>query len=114
VTWDADLSASPPAHTFYNLLPAAEAAQWAARLQPSSFEALNATADYVPYDGKVRTLYVRCLRDRTVTGDIVDAYLGQQGARFEEAVLDADHVPMLSRPEEVVEIIRGFAEGGRT
>ena len=67
--------------------------------------------DYVPYDGKVRTLYVRCLRDNTVTGEIVDGYLEQPGARFEVGVLDADHVPMLSRPEEVLGVIREFAEG---
>jgi pimeloyl-ACP methyl ester carboxylesterase len=112
ITWNGDLVASPPAETFYNLLPVAEAERWAAQLAPSSFEAINTTADYVPYDGKVRTLYVRCLHDNTVTEEIVDGYLGQPGARFEVSVLDADHVPMLSRPEMVVGVIREFAEGG--
>jgi pimeloyl-ACP methyl ester carboxylesterase len=81
------------------------------QLAPSSFAAINATADYVPYDGKVRTLYVGCERDQTVTSEIVRGYLEQPGARFEVAWLNADHVPMLSRPEEVVKVIRGFAEG---
>lgn len=36
-------------------------------------------------------------------------YLGQEGARFEIEVMGGDHVMMLSRPEEVVRVVRKFA-----
>ena len=40
------------------------------------------------------------------------AYLGQEGARFEVEVVGGDHVMMLSRPEEVVGVVRRFAGEG--
>ena len=39
-------------------------------------------------------------------------YLGQEGARFEVEVVGGDHVMMLSRPEEVVGVVRRFAGEG--
>lgn len=36
-------------------------------------------------------------------------YLEQENAKFEIESIDGDHVPMLSRPNEVVDIIRRFA-----
>lgn len=110
VTWDRDLAAYPPALTFYNLLNASAAEYWSSRLLPTSFKALNATGTYIPYDGRFRVLYVVGREDRCVTEEFARGrYLGQEGARFEVEILGGDHLMMLSRPEEVVEVVRRFA-----
>ncbi|OAL46144.1 alpha/beta-hydrolase [Pyrenochaeta sp. DS3sAY3a] len=99
---------SPPSQTFYNLLPASSASYWTSQLLPSSFAALNATATYIPYNGDFRCLYVVGLRDNAIPPAFAESWLGQSGAVWERVVLDADHVPMLSRGEETVEVIRRF------
>jgi surfactin synthase thioesterase subunit len=48
--------------------------------------------------------------DHCVTEKVArNLYLKQQGARFEVEVIEGDHVLMLSRPEEVVGVVRRFA-----
>lgn len=108
VTWDSDLAAYPPSLTFYNLLNASSAEYWTSQLLPSSFKALNATGTYIPYDGKFRTLYVVGEHDNSVSPAFAQNYIDQEGAKFEVEVIDGDHVPMLSRPKAVVDVIRRF------
>ncbi|KZM24977.1 uncharacterized protein EKO05_0009470 [Ascochyta rabiei] len=110
VSWDKDLAAYPPSLTFYNLLNASAAEYWTSQLLPSSFKALNATGTYVPYNGRFRTLYVVGEHDNCVGPAFAQGYIDQEGAEFEVEVIDGDHVPMLSRPELVVNVIRRFAE----
>lgn len=114
VTWDLDLVTYPPSQTFYNLLDTPFAKYWTSQLLPASFEALNATGTYIPYDGKFRTLYVIGEHDNSVSPQSAQAYIGQEGAQFEVEIIDGDHVPMLSRPEVVVDVIRRFARDGVT
>jgi surfactin synthase thioesterase subunit len=55
-------------------------------------------------------LYVVGKEDHCVTEKVArNLYLKQQGARFEVEVIEGDHVLMLSRPEEVVGVVRRFA-----
>lgn len=113
MTWDRDLATYPPSRTFYNLLNASAAAYWTSQLLPTSFKALNATGTYIPYDGRFRVLHVVGREDRCVTEEFARGrYLGQEGARFEVEVVEGDHVMMLSRPEEVVGVVRRFAGEG--
>lgn len=107
--WDGDMVNSPPSFTFYNLLSASDASYWTNQLEPSSFAALNATATFIPYTGAFRCLYVVAQHDNAVTPALAQTYLEQPGAQFETLTIDADHIPMLSRPQTVVEIIRRFA-----
>jgi pimeloyl-ACP methyl ester carboxylesterase len=95
--------------TLFNALPNDQMSAWSSKLEPSSFRALNATAQYIPYDGKFRVLYVIGARDFAVPPAFAQTYLDQEGARFENVTIDADHMPMLSRPEEFVRVVRGFA-----
>jgi pimeloyl-ACP methyl ester carboxylesterase len=78
-------------------------------LQPSSFAALNGTAKYIPYTGKFRCLYVVGERDNAVPPELARSWLEQEGAVWESVVVEGDHTPQLSRPEEFVRIVRGFA-----
>ncbi len=110
VTWDLDLANYPPQLTFYNLLNTSTANYWTSQLLPSSFKALNATGTYIPYSGRFRTLYVVGEHDNSVSPAFAQTYLDQKGALFEVEYIDGDHVPMLSKPEAVVDIIRRFAE----
>ncbi|KAJ4351005.1 hypothetical protein N0V95_004239 [Ascochyta clinopodiicola] len=112
VSWDKDLAMYPPSLTFYNVLDASAAAYWVSQLLPSSFKALNATGTYIPYDGRFRTLYVVGEQDRCVGLAFAQSYFDQEGAEFEVEIIGGDHVPMLSRPEVVVDAIRRFAEKG--
>lgn len=110
MTWDLDLVTYPPQLTFYNLLNEPSADYWASQLLPSSFKALNATGTYIPYDGTFRTLYVVGEHDNSVGPAFAQSYIDQEGAHFEVEVIDGDHVPMLSRPDAVVDVIRRFAD----
>jgi pimeloyl-ACP methyl ester carboxylesterase len=109
VFWDGDLENLPPSVILYNLLSKEQADVHAMELQPSSFAALNATAKYIPYDGKFRSLYVVGSQDNAVPLALAQSYLAQAGAKWETETIDSDHSPMLSRPDEFVEIIRRFA-----
>ncbi|KAJ8112105.1 hypothetical protein OPT61_g5452 [Boeremia exigua] len=111
VTWDLDLVNYPPQLTFYNLLNATAADFWTSQLLPSSFKALNATGTYIPYDGTFRTLYVVGEYDNSVSPAFAQTYLDQEGAVFEVEIIGGDHVPTLSQPKAVVDVIRRFAEG---
>lgn len=104
-----DLVNYPPQFTFYNLLDSSTADYWTSQLLPSSFKALNATGTYIPYAGTFRTLYVVNSHDNSVTPAFAQSYIDQQGARWEIEVIDGDHVPMLSRPDAVLDVIRRFA-----
>jgi hypothetical protein len=110
VTWDLDLVNYPPQITFYDLLDTSAADYWTSQLLPSSFKALNATGTYIPYDGSFRTSYVIGEHDNSVSPAFAQSYyLDQEGAKFEVETIAGDHVPMLSMPEAVVDIIRRFA-----
>jgi pimeloyl-ACP methyl ester carboxylesterase len=109
VFWDGDLENLPPSFTLYNLLSKEQADVHTMKLQPSSFAALNATAKYIPYDGKFRSLYVVGSQDNAVPPALAQSYLAQAGAMWEVEAIDSDHSPMLSRPDEFVGIIRRFA-----
>ncbi|PVH96647.1 alpha/beta-hydrolase [Periconia macrospinosa] len=113
VRWDGDLQSSPPDKEFYNVLaqrnPAA-ANYWVGQLRYSSFAALNATARYIPYNGDFRVIYVAGKQDNSVPPELWHSYLDQPGAKFILEVLDGDHVPMLSRPEEVVKLIINYTK----
>ena len=50
--------------------------------------------------------------DNAVGRELAESYIAQEGARFEVQVIQGDHVPMLSRTNEVVGIVRGFVGGG--
>jgi hypothetical protein len=109
ITWDADMPSFPPRTTFYNLAQSSDAEKWTKQLQPSSFRAMNATASYVAYDGTFRCLYVMGMQDRTVTPELAEGYVRQEGARFEVLRVQADHVMMVSQPGAVAGIVRRFA-----
>ena len=49
--------------------------------------------------------------DNSVSPAFAQTYIDQEGTEFEVEIMDGDHVPMLSRPEAVVDVIRRFAEG---
>ncbi|KAF2011764.1 alpha/beta-hydrolase [Aaosphaeria arxii CBS 175.79] len=103
---DPNLSA---AQAFYNLLPPHESQYWASKLTFASFNAMNATARYIPYTGDFNCLYVVGLQDKSIPVAWAQTFFGQPGARFQVINLDADHVMMLSKPTEVVNIIRQVA-----
>ncbi|KAF2827410.1 alpha/beta-hydrolase [Ophiobolus disseminans] len=109
VFWDGDLAKAPPSVTLFNLLSKQQSNVWAAKLEPSSFAALNATAKYIPYDGKFRSLYVIASKDYAVTPAFAKTYIDQPGAKFETVTIDSDHMPMLSRPDAFVEVVDKFA-----
>ena len=56
-------------------------------------------------------MYVVSSEDNTITADISQSFLDQPEARFVvEREQGWDHVPMLSRPGEVAELIGEYAE----
>ncbi|KAF2000435.1 alpha/beta-hydrolase [Amniculicola lignicola CBS 123094] len=99
----------PLSKSFYNHLNASYAAYWTDRLDFSSFEALAANATHVPYMGDFNCAYVVCTKDNAIPKALSDAFLSQGGAKFKVVELESDHVPMLSHPEEVADLIREAA-----
>ncbi|KAF2743700.1 alpha/beta-hydrolase [Sporormia fimetaria CBS 119925] len=108
VYFDGD-PAIPPRISFYNDLSDAAAAYWTSQLLPSSLEATEANATYIPYTGDYRCVFVVCEQDNALPASTSDLYLNQPEAQFEVESLNAGHVPMLSRPREVARIIRRVA-----
>ncbi|KAF2704246.1 hypothetical protein K504DRAFT_494986 [Pleomassaria siparia CBS 279.74] len=107
VFWDNDLEQYPPAVTFYNDLSSSEQKEWSQKLNFSSFDALNAYPTYIPYTGDFKCTYVIGEKDFSVPPSLAESLIGQEGAIFTvQRLADADHVPMLSRPDEVVEEIQ--------
>ncbi|KAF2278500.1 alpha/beta-hydrolase [Westerdykella ornata] len=102
-------SALPPSVTFYNDLTAAQQAYWTSQLQYSSFDSLNATATYIPYTGDFRCHYIIGQRDVSVPEALAYSYINQTGAQFEVQWIDAGHIPMIGKPNEVTNIIRKAA-----
>ncbi|KAF2788014.1 alpha/beta-hydrolase, partial [Melanomma pulvis-pyrius CBS 109.77] len=111
VYWDNDLVNFPPQKTFYNALDPRGQEVWTRRLRFSSFEALAANATYIPYTGDFKCTYVIGERDNSIPPAFAQTYIDQPGAKFEVVRLDADHVPMLSRPEDVARLIKKAAGG---
>ncbi|KAF2660618.1 alpha/beta-hydrolase [Lophiostoma macrostomum CBS 122681] len=109
VLWDGDMANEPPEVTFYNDLPKDEAKQWAARLQFSSYDALNATATYIPYTGDFKCTYVIGTKDNSIPEAFARTYINQPGANFTVRVGDWDHVSMLSHPDKIALLIREAA-----
>ncbi|KAF2444237.1 alpha/beta-hydrolase [Karstenula rhodostoma CBS 690.94] len=95
----------PPQKAFYNFLPAKEADYWTSKLRFSSFNALNATATYLPYTGDFEVVYVIGSQDKSVPPAWAQTFIDQPGAKFTVEQLDADHVSMLSKPKEVTDLI---------
>ncbi|KAF2026826.1 alpha/beta-hydrolase [Setomelanomma holmii] len=108
VYWDNDLKNYPPSVTLFTLLEKDAAASTVSSLAPSSFVALNATAQYIPYTGTFRCLYVVGAHDNAVPAALSQSYIDQPGAKFEVLTIDGDHEPQLCRPDTVVQVIRRF------
>ncbi|KAK7180645.1 hypothetical protein DPSP01_014042 [Paraphaeosphaeria sporulosa] len=109
VTSDGDKDL-PPQKAFYNLLPTKEADYWTSKLSFSSFDALNATATYIPYAGDFNVVYVVGSQDKSVPPAWAQTFIDQPGARFTVEHLDADHVSMLSKPKEVTDLIVKYSK----
>ena len=109
VTADANLVDYPPQKAFYNLLPAREADYWTEKLSFSSFDALNATATYIPYMGEFEVVYVVGNQDNAVSPALADVYIKQPRAEFTVEHIDSDHLAMLSKPDEVTELIKRYS-----
>lgn len=82
---------------------------WSAQLRNSSFAALDAVPRYIPYTGAFRVVYVAGEQDNSVPPVLWRSYVEQPTAQFVFETLDADHVPMLSKPKEVVDLVLKYA-----
>jgi pimeloyl-ACP methyl ester carboxylesterase len=108
VTSDGDASI-PPSVSFYNDLSPQDAAYWTSQLTFSSFDSLNATATYIPYTGDFKCRYVVGTLDNSVSESFAQSFLLQPGVQFQVEHIDAGHVPMIGKPDEVVRLIQNAA-----
>jgi pimeloyl-ACP methyl ester carboxylesterase len=92
-----------PVETFFNDVSPEEADAAAARLAPQSMAAVKTPVSAVAWRD-VPTTYVICEQDQAIPVPAQEMLSGRAGAVRR---LDASHSPFLSRPGEVVEIIRG-------
>lgn len=99
----------PPSVSFYNDLPADQAAYWTSKLEYSSFNSLAANATYIPYTGDFKCYYIIGDRDNSVPSALAHNWVDQPGAQFDVQTIDAGHVAMLGKPNEVTDIIRKAA-----
>lgn len=109
ITADADMVNYPPQKAFYDLLPESEADYWTSQLDFESFEAANATATYIPYTGDFEVVYVVGSEDHAVTTEMSNMWIDQPQAQFIVEHLYADHISMLSKPDEVAELIKKYS-----
>ncbi|CAI6338967.1 unnamed protein product [Periconia digitata] len=132
VRWDGDLVNFPPQKEFYNVLQQENPQQadyyveqsvypspvesyttcHYVKLRNSSFAALNAASRYIPYTGDFEVIYVAGKQDNSVPAPLWESYVNQAGAKFTLEMLDADHVPMVSRPRDVTDLILKYVQLG--
>lgn len=87
-----------------------EADYWTTKLDFSSFDALNATATYIPYAGDFKVVYVIGSQDICVPPVWAQTFIDQPSAKTAVEHLDADHVSMLSKPREVTDLIVKYSK----
>jgi pimeloyl-ACP methyl ester carboxylesterase len=92
-----------PQEIFFNDLPAEVADAATARLEPQSMAAVKDPVTAVAWRD-IPSTYVICDLDQAIPVPAQEMLSGRAGAVHR---LDASHSPFLSRPDEVVEIIRG-------
>lgn len=88
---------------FYNDLPEAAVAAASARLQPQSMASFKSPVRAAAWRA-IPSTYVICERDNAIPVPAQEM-LAQRAGSVRR--LDASHSPFLSRPEAVVEIVRG-------
>lgn len=92
-----------PEEIFYNDLSEESAAAAAAQLQPLSMRAIETPVSAVAWRD-VPTTYVICELDNAIPVPAQEMLAGRAGTVHR---LEASHSPFWSKPDEVVEIIRG-------
>ncbi|KAF9728988.1 hypothetical protein PMIN06_010440 [Paraphaeosphaeria minitans] len=103
-----------PREIFYGDLSDEAAAKWVQRLVPFSYQCYHGKTRYAAY-GEVQTTFVFCTEDKAIPISVQEGMVAaaeQQGAKFGRVVLEgSSHSPMLSRPGELVEVIKRVSEG---
>jgi pimeloyl-ACP methyl ester carboxylesterase len=103
-----------PREIFYNDLDAETAAECVEQLVPFSYQCYFGKTGYAAYED-VESTFVFCTEDRAIPLQVQEGMVAgaeQQGAKFGRVVLEgSSHSPMISRPDEVAEVIRRIADG---
>ena len=99
----ASLMPGTPGDIFFNDLPDETVAAVSERLEPQSMASIKAPVTAVGWRD-VPTTYVICERDNAIPVPAQEMLAGRADNVHR---LDASHSPFLSRPDEVVAIIRG-------
>lgn len=95
-----------PIANLFNDLPPKEAEAWAKQL---SFQPASGWNQVITYTGwkEVPSVYLTCENDKVLPPDFQQHFA--QNAGSEIVNCSAGHMPMLSQPEKVVEVIRKAA-----
>ncbi|OAG00818.1 alpha/beta-hydrolase [Paraphaeosphaeria sporulosa] len=103
-----------PREIFYGDLSDDEAKKWEERLVPFSYQCYFGKTEFAAYR-EVESTFVFCTEDRAIPIQVQEGMVAaaeQQRAKFGRVVLEgSSHSPMLSRPGEVVEVIKRVSEG---
>jgi pimeloyl-ACP methyl ester carboxylesterase len=91
-----------PEHLFYNDLPPEQAKEAAARLQPQSVPAVKQPINAAAWKD-IPSTYVICDRDNAIPVPAQEMLAQRAG---DVRRLDTSHSPFLSKPDEVVAILR--------
>lgn len=104
-----------PRDIFYGDLEEAQAEMWVGRLVPFSYQCYFGKTRYAACR-EVESTYVFCTEDRAIPIQVQEGMVQgaeEGGARFGRVVLEgSSHSPMLSRPGEIVDVIKKVADGG--
>ncbi|PYI11019.1 alpha/beta-hydrolase [Aspergillus sclerotiicarbonarius CBS 121057] len=87
-------------------VPEPEKAQWLAKLKPQPAQGWDGT---VPYTGwkDVPSVYLVCEGDKALPAGLQEQLAGLAGSQIERC--SAGHLPQVSQPERVVEVIKAAA-----
>ncbi|KAH8695237.1 Alpha/beta hydrolase fold-1 [Talaromyces proteolyticus] len=96
-----------PEKLLFGDLPAAEKSAWLAKLQPQPAQGWDGRVEYTGWKD-VPSVYLVCEGDELLPMPLQEQLAGLAGSKVERC--SAGHVPQVSQPERVVEVVKGAVE----
>ncbi|KAI9760615.1 MAG: hypothetical protein M4579_001584 [Chaenotheca gracillima] len=116
--WDVQgdvVNAMKPEEVFFNDLPVDVAQYWAKLMKPQSLGSINSPRASRGWKG-IPSTYLLCEKDNAIPPEAQEGMVAAVNADGDDFILlrcDAGHMPQLSKPELVVQLIKDAAEGKR-
>lgn len=101
-----------PRNVLFNDLNDGEAERLAKLLRPTSMHAFDSPAPSMAWaepEFADKLGFVRCLQDRALPPFVQDKFVESSGVKWDVKDIEASHSPFASKPDDLAELLEGFA-----